>query len=143
MYIRLTNSSNIDTLKAEMTIAAFTLKSNTRKQLTMWNWARKMNGVATYSSVPTLKSNRLLAESNIDKANMLARTYAASSSNNNYNKNFMKYINTNNPADSSDQTQTNTNNSTVAMNEKFNTNELKQAIQSAKNNKTPGDDGLP
>ena len=109
----------------------------------VWNWARKMNGVATYSSIPTLKSNGLLAESNIDKANMLAHTYAATSSNNNYNKNFINYINNNNFEDSFDLTEDHTNNDTVAMNEKFNVNELKQAIQSAKNNKTPGDDGLP
>ena len=74
---------------------------------------------------------------------MLAHTYAATSSNNNYNKNFINYINNSNFEDSFDQTENQTNIETVAMNEKFHINELKQAIPSEKNNKTPGDDGLP
>src|ERR1043165_2921855 len=41
---------------------------------TVWKWARRMNGVATYSSIPTLKQNDLVAETNIEKANLLANT---------------------------------------------------------------------
>jgi len=43
----------------------------------VWNMARRMNGVATYSSIPTLKNNSSIAETNLDKANLLAQTYAS------------------------------------------------------------------
>ena len=41
----------------------------------VWSWARRMNGIATYSSIPTLTYNGLIAETNLEKANILAKTY--------------------------------------------------------------------
>lgn len=109
----------------------------------VWNWARRMNGVATYSSIPTLKSNSLIAETNSEKANLLAHTYATVSSSDNYNEQFLNYIKDHKLDNNSPNIASNPNDEITFMNEKFNLNELKQAIKYAKNNKSPGEDRLP
>ena len=102
-----------------------------------------MNGIAAYDSIPTLNYNGSIAETNLEKANLLAKNYAKTSSTINYNQNFLNYIKDNN-VKNNPQIITNGINSEIEMlNEQFDINELKQAIRSAKNNKSPGDDGLP
>jgi hypothetical protein len=109
----------------------------------VWSWARRMNGIAAYDSIPTLKHDGLVAETNLEKANLLAKNYAKTSSTINYNQKFLNYIKDNN-VKNNPQIITNGINSEIEMlNEQFDINELKQAIRSAKNNKSPGDDGLP
>ena len=109
----------------------------------VWNWARRMNGIAAYSSIPTIKHNGLVAETNLDKANILARNYASVSNTQNYNKKFLDYINSHNLKDYSQEVISNCNDEMEKLNMKFDINELKQAIRSAKNNKCPGDDRVP
>ena len=117
--------------------------TNQTKLGSVWSMARKMNGVAAYASIPTLNDNGLLAESNIDKANILAHTYEKTSNSQNYNKNFLNYITSNNIDNSHINNENNRNEEVELMNKIFNLNELKQAIKSAKNNKSPGDDRIP
>src|SRR5688572_12401941 len=110
---------------------------------TVWNMARKMNGVAAYASIPTLNNGGSLAESNQDKANMLAYTYANTSNSQNYNENFLNHIKDNNLEQNPKRIEDNYNIEIEIMNEMFTLNELKQAIRSAKNDKSPGDDRIP
>src|ERR1700733_12869295 len=63
---------------------------------TVWNWSRRMNGVVNDTSIPILKKDGEVAENNLNKANMLAKTYASTSSSQNYNKKFLDYIKVNN-----------------------------------------------
>jgi ribonuclease HI len=109
----------------------------------VWNLARKMNGVATYSSIPTLKDNGILAESNKEKANMLANSYANTSNTNNYSDKFLNHLKDNN-LETNPQIIGNTTNSEIeTLNKIFNINELKEAIRSSKTGKSPGDDKIP
>jgi len=110
---------------------------------TVWNMARKMNGVAAYTSIPTLNNAGSLAESNRDKANMLAYTYANTSNSQNYNENFLNHIKDSNLEQNPKRIEDNCNIEIELMNETFNLNELKQAVRSAKNDKSPGDDRIP
>jgi ribonuclease HI len=109
----------------------------------VWSLARKMNGVASYSSIPTLKNQGISAESSKEKADMLAKTYANTSNTNNYSVNFLNYLKDNN-FETNPLSIANENNSEIEkLNEMFTLNELKVAISSAKNNKSPGDDKIP
>ena len=109
----------------------------------VWGWARRMNGVATYSAIPTLKTADKIAENNLEKANLLAHTYAETSSSNNYDEQFLKHIKNNELEHNPCTAEANGNADTEAINLPFNMNEIKEAIRSTKNNKSPGDDRLP
>jgi ribonuclease HI len=110
----------------------------------VWNMARKMNGITAYASIPTLDNNNgLLAESNLDKANLLAHTYEKTSNSQNFNEKFLNHIKENNLENNPSRIEGNYNVELKIINEIFNLNELKQAIRSAKNNKSPGDDRIP
>src|SRR5688572_12553658 len=109
----------------------------------VWSWARRMNGIATYSSIPTLTYNGLVAETNLEKANFLAKTYENTSNTQNYNDKFLNYIKDNNLQNNPRKSESINVHEMESLNEKFDINELKQAIRSAKNNKSPDDDKLP
>jgi len=117
--------------------------TNQTKLGSVWNWARKMNGIANYSSIPTLNYNGLIGETNLEKANILAKNYANTSDTQNYSEKFINYINSNNLKNNPSRIYNGSADEMEVLNERFNLNELKQAIRSAKNNKSPGDDKLP
>ena len=58
----------------------------------VWDMARRMNCIAPYKSIPTLNSNGITAENNLEKSNLLAQMYAETSSNKNYNQKFVEYL---------------------------------------------------
>ena len=91
-----------------------------------------MNGVATYSSIPTLKQKYLLAETNIEKANLLANTDANISNTTNYSELFLNHIKENKLENNPITVENNNNNEIETLNEIFNINELRQAIKSVK-----------
>ena len=109
----------------------------------VWTWARRMNGIGTYSSIPTLTYNGSVAETNFEKANILAKTYENTSNTQNYNDKFLNYIKGNNFQNNPCQIDSVTVHEKEILNERFDINELKQAIRSAKNNKSPGHDKIP
>jgi ribonuclease HI len=117
--------------------------TNQTKLGSVWSWARRMNGVATYSSIPTLTKNGEIAETNLEKANLLGRNYATNSSTLNYNGDFLSYISCDHVEDNPQMMFNSNANEIGILNEMFNLHELKQAIRSAKINKSPGDDGIP
>src|SRR6218665_1301296 len=101
----------------------------------VWGWARRMNGVATYSTIPTLKTADTVAETNLKKANLLAHAYAETSSSNNYNEHFLKHIKNNKLEHNPSTAEANGNAGTEAINIPLGMNEIKEAIRSTKNNK--------
>jgi len=119
--------------------------SNQSKLGGVWNMARRMNGVASRTSLPTLKHNDQTADTNIQKANMLAKTYADTSSTTNYKQEFLAHIdNQTHQTNTATQSSQDTNKEEMeAINGDFNLRELKEAIASAKNNKSPGEDAIP
>ncbi|HMG39082.1 MAG TPA: reverse transcriptase domain-containing protein [Nitrososphaeraceae archaeon] len=117
--------------------------TNQTKLGSVWNWARRMNGIASYSSIPTLNNNGLIAETNLEKANLLAKTYENISNTQNYSAKFLDYIRDNNLQNNPHKISKDPVNEIENLNDKFDINELKQAIRSAKNNKSPGDDKIP
>lgn len=111
----------------------------------VWNMARRMNGVASRTTIPTLKHNGQTAETNMQKANILANTYAETSSTSNYKQEFLDHI------QRQDQQSNNTTNTThsidneevASINAEFDLKEMREAINSAKSNKSPGEDRIP
>jgi ribonuclease HI len=105
----------------------------------VWNMARRMNCTASFNSIPTLNSNGLLADTNIEKSNLLAQIYANTSSSTNYSPEFAKRSKFNpkpsNVLPSLDDID--------ALNESFSYKELKDAICNSKCGKSPGNDKIP
>lgn len=115
--------------------------TNQSKLGAVWTMARRMNGMASNTTIPTLIYNNDTAETNSQKAQMFGQTYANTSSTTNYNREFIKHLN-------ATQFETNTEDrgaptgEVEAVNSGFNPRELKDAIASAKMNKSPGENGI-
>jgi len=112
----------------------------------IWGMARRMNGGPSQRTMPTLVQDGVQAISNIDKANVLAGTYAQASSTANYAEEFRRHIATNtNTTDTHTDTHTDAHIDThmEALNDAFNLAELKTAIKGAKHHKAPGEDLIP
>src|SRR5688572_7013311 len=62
----------------------------------VWNMARRMGGYSTQKTISTLDTGNRQASSNIEKASLLAETYAKTSSDENFSYDFTRYINKNN-----------------------------------------------
>ena len=66
--------------------------NNQSKLTSIWNMARRMEGVSSATSIPTLQSEDIKAESNLQKANLLGKTYSQASSTSNYKDEFLNYL---------------------------------------------------
>lgn len=110
----------------------------------VWGMARRMNGATAQRTIPTLTSEGREASTNIDKANLLAETYAKTSSTNNFSEAFKRYV-----SDSErDSLQVPSPSATIdsdveALNDSFSLHELREAIRGAKKNRSPGEDKIP
>lgn len=117
--------------------------TNETKLATVWNMARRMNGIASNTTIPTLTGDSITAETNFEKANLLAATYANTSSHGNYTKKFLKHLEMT-KTENDPQPETITIDAEIeALNADFTLSELKDAIRSVKCNKSPGDDRIP
>src|SRR6218665_3544143 len=118
--------------------------SNQTKLGVVWDMARRMNGRASYTSIPTLTSKGSIADNNIDKSNMLAEIFAKTSSNTNYSEKFVEYLsvteNEHAPKPSGNLPAIE---DIEAMNQNFSLNELNGAICNSKYSKSPGDEKIP
>jgi ribonuclease HI len=115
--------------------------NNQSKLSSIWNMARRMEGVASATSIPTLQSEDTKAESNLQKANLLGKIYSQASSTSNYKDEFLNYLQN---KDNENKTLPNQyNNDTSALNVIFTIRELQDAIDASKNNKSPGEDRIP
>src|ERR1043165_747098 len=105
--------------------------------------ARRMNGIASNTTIPTLTGDSAIAETNFEKANLLAATYANTSSHGNYTKEFLKHVELSKTNNDPQPLTITLDTDIKALNEDFTLNELKDAIRSVKCNKSPGDDRIP
>ena len=121
-----------------------TLDSQT-KLGSVWNMARKMNGTTSDHKISNLNNNGAILETNAEKAEHFAETFAAVSSNSNYSAAFsarkadiesnQQSLFENLPAESESE-------SVRALNEPFSPAELRRAIREAKRNKASGEDRI-
>jgi ribonuclease HI len=111
----------------------------------VWGMARRMNGAAAQRSIPTLTSEGREAVTNIDKANLLAETYAKTSSTDNYSDAFRRYVDASVGCSVLDPppTTVTTDADVESLNDSFSLRELKEAIRGAKKNRSPGEDKIP
>jgi ribonuclease HI len=110
----------------------------------VWGMARRMNGAPAQRSIPTLTADGREATSNIDKANLLAETYAKTSSTENFSDDFRRRVNDNGRNSTPDPPSSVTFDADVeALNDSFSLHELKEAIAGAKKNRSPGEDKIP
>jgi len=105
--------------------------------------ARRMNGNTTQKTIPTLDNGHRQAPSNVEKADLLAETYAQASSTQNYSRRFRLHINRNNLHHIPGAVPSAHNEDVDAMNNEFDLQELQTAINSAKMHKSPGEDKIP
>jgi hypothetical protein len=109
----------------------------------VWKMSKKMSGVKSSFKISKLKHENTIAESNEDKANLLADTFAQASSNQNYSPTFQQHkteFEINNVVeftDSSNKSEQNT-----ALNYDFSLQELKSAIKQSKKSTQPGADTI-
>ena len=106
--------------------------------------SRKMRGANNNYSIPVLQSNNLNAVTNKEKANLLAESFSAISSNNNYSPTFQQFKQDFELKNKEEFTD----NSTDAqkdnhLNMQFTLAQLKLAIQSCNKNKSAGPDNIP
>lgn len=119
-----------------------TLQSTTRLT-TVWAAARRMNGVNSSRSVPSLVSNGVKYETNAEKAELFVDTFAQVSSDSNYTEEFRKQKD-----DTLREQQRPNDNGALAggcsteFNEPFALYELQAAISRAKKNSAPGEDRI-
>jgi ribonuclease HI len=115
---------------------------NNEKLGAVWNMAKRMNGSTVNIRRHILKDNGITAESDIDKANLMASYFAKISSNSNYSDNFkvdqaQKEQQFSEEIDGQPQLDDN-----AVLNENFNLAEIFRAIKDLKNDSSPGDDKI-
>ena len=109
----------------------------------VWSMARKMNGTKSHHKIQNIVDNTTILETNKQKAEKFADTFAGVSSNQNYSDAFNAHkieIETNNK--SLFENETTQNESIKSVNEPFSMAELRRAIREAKRNKASGDDRI-
>ena len=114
----------------------------TRKLSTVWNMAKRMNGVTTCSKPQSLFHENKIIESDRDKANLFVNNFSKVSSDDNYSTEFKirrQFEFTSLCENTTDNTLKYEYRD--ALNDSFSYNELKRAIRSSKNS-TPGDDRI-
>lgn len=110
----------------------------------VWNMAKKMNGTVSQHKVQNIVQNGNIVESDQDKANTFAESFAKISSNENYSNTFRTYKHQTEteykPKDPS--TNTTADKNTNTLNEHFNFSELRRALRESKTHSTPGEDKI-
>ena len=157
------NDENHNTYKILKGKAQYTIKSAAKKHWEdyctslnsdtrmseAWKMAKRMNGQKSSHTIPTIIHNNLNIESNSDKAELFATTFADISSDKNYTNEFRKYMDIINSLPEEKIFKTSDNipeariNKLNQINEPFNLGELRRAIRGAKRGSAPGDDNIP
>jgi len=111
----------------------------------VWKTAKKIEGKSTSSkSIPVLDVNNTSYVTNLDKANILAKTFASANSDANYNPTFLekkkRYEETRQKEFLDDSSKTERE---EEINKSFEINELLRAIKEAKKKSSPGVDTIP
>jgi len=115
----------------------------------VWKMSKKMAGIKSTTKIANIREGNSIQIKNVDKANALARAFAANSSDKNYTAEFK--INRSRLKDDNSKIETpetrkgqpadnQENNTLLAVNEKFSIDELESAIAQCKNGTAPGED---
>ena len=116
--------------------------NNHTKLGTVWNMTRKMNGITSRRSIPSLQVGNRIAQTNIEKANMLAETFARNSSDTNYSSSFLIYKNECEKDIKFSSDESSIEDQNINLNEDFKMHELISSIRDLKNNSSPGTDKI-
>ena len=109
------------------------------KMGSVWRMAKKMTGNNRSSTIPTLSKENATYCSNSDKANLLAKTFANTSSNDNFSEAFRRHRDQIEQQYAQQHPQ---GNDDKAINQPFEFHELAAAIRQSKNNSSPGQDRI-
>ena len=109
------------------------------KMSDIWRTTRKMSGVKQQHTIPNLKKNETIYETNAQKAQLFAETFAMASSDNNYSDEFK----TNRRNFKPDNIQKNIQEENQQeINKAFELHELRSAINKCKRKSAPGLDSI-
>jgi ribonuclease HI len=109
------------------------------KMGSVWRMAKKMTGNNSCSTIPTLTKDNKDHCSNIEKANLLAQTFANTSNNSNLSESFKRHRAKMEIQYALQHPQCNDG---EAINQAFEFHELATAIRQSKNNSSPGKDRI-
>ena len=109
----------------------------------VWNMTKKMNGIVSQRKPGNFEHNGKLIETDLEKANSFAESFAKISSNSNYSHAFMQYKQQAEKEYDEILTKTEKINQTDStLDDPFNLSELRRAIRETKKHSAPGDDGI-
>ena len=110
---------------------------NTRTKMSeIWRTTKRMSGVKTAHNIPTLKSRDQKYESNYEKAELFAETFARVSADENHSPDFIKNRAKFHPEFPTAALDTD------ILDDDFAYHELRQAVQQCKRNSSPGQDTI-
>jgi len=115
--------------------------NNSTKLSSVWKTVKNMSGTKSKSAIPNLTTNGIVHVTDKDKADVLAETFAAASSNNNYDEKFQQSRRVMEEEFSREKHQNaNRSEQNNYVNEPFKLQELKAATETVKKNSSPGAD---
>ena len=116
--------------------------NNNTKLGSVWNMARKMNGVQSNRSMPSLQLGQRTADTNIEKADMLANVFESNSSDAHYSASFIQQKNISESDGIFSSDESDINQQLIPLNEEFQIHELLTTINGLKNKVAPGPDHI-
>ena len=105
----------------------------------IWRATKKMRGVKQQSAIPNLKKNDIVYETNKQKAQLFAETFAMASSDDNYSEEFKTHRRNFNPAELIPENRPE---ELLEIKKAFELHELRSAINKCKRKSTPGQDNI-
>jgi len=105
----------------------------------VWKMAGRMTGRGVKTSLPTLQASGQTFDTNVDKANLLAKSYAAVSGNANFTQLFVEHRLA---MEAQWLPEKPASNDAEPINAPFSRSELVQAVSQCKNSSAPGQDGI-
>jgi len=115
----------------------------------VWNMAKRMNGISVHKKPQNFELNGKLIETDLEKANAFAESFAKTSSNDNYSTTFKIYKQQieNESAEKSLHRKptgvtTSITSSSGGLDDNFSLSELRRAVRETKKHSAPGDDRI-
>ena len=117
---------------------------NTTKLSSVWNMAKRMNGLSSNTTSRYLiTDDGQTVDNNIDKAELLVKKFSGISSSANYSEDFRKRKESVEAGTTQIKNDAITDHRNIHLNIPFSAFDLSQALRQVKNNSSPGEDGIP